>query len=245
MSRWRAIPLFQRVLLVMLAAMPVFFAALYFILNGRLGVEYGGSLLLRSVQGETTLYAGRVDGKEAVFAVSPDGRVTYRFDGGDYGPYIVVEDPGAVPRDHDMADVLTGVEVRRGDEILFRGGWLDGGISVLIDESGAPVSTFSFSWHAGGKAYGPDGQEMDSSHEPSVSFLLTLVLSPVLRHRGTYPCIVWPPVWPPSASFPFCLPTGSSAGISDSSSGTRNWPSPPTGSCSAATWAGSSAPAAR
>ena len=83
MSRWRAIPLFQRVLLVMLAAMPVFFAALYFILNGRLGVEYGGSLLLRSVQGETTLYAGRVDGKEAVFAVSPDGRVTYRFDGGD------------------------------------------------------------------------------------------------------------------------------------------------------------------
>ena len=60
-------------------------------------MEYGGSLLLRSVQGETTLYAGRVDGKEAVFAVSPDGRVTYRFDGGDYGPYIVVEDPGAVP----------------------------------------------------------------------------------------------------------------------------------------------------
>ena len=55
---------------------------------------------------------------------------------------------------------------------------------MLIDESGAPVSTFSFSWHAGGKAYGPDGQEMDSSHEPSVSFLLTLVLSPVLRHRG-------------------------------------------------------------
>lgn len=184
MSRWRAIPLFQRVLLVMLAAMPVFFAALYFILNGRLGVEYGGSLLLRSVQGETTLYAGRVDGKEAVFAVSPDGRVTYRFDGGDYGPYIVVEDPGAVPRDHDMADVLTGVEVRRGDEILFRGGWLDGGISVLIDESGAPVSSFSFSWHAGGKAYGPDGQEMDFSHEPSVSFLLPLVLAPVLRHRG-------------------------------------------------------------
>ena len=184
MSRWRAIPLFQRVLLVMLAAMPVSFAALYFILNGRLGVEYGGSLLLRSVQGETTLYAGRVDGKEAVFAVSPDGRVTYRFDGGDYGPYIVVEDPGAVPRDHDMADVLTGVEVRRGDEILFRGGWLDGGISVLIDESGAPVSSFSFSWHAGGKAYGPDGQEMDFSHEPSVSFLLTLVLAPVLRHRG-------------------------------------------------------------
>lgn len=213
--------------------MPVFFCGALLHPQRRLGVEYGGSLLLRSVQGETTLYAGRVDGKEAVFAVSPDGRVTYRFDGGDYGPYIVVEDPGAVPRDHDMADVLTGVEVRRGDEILFRGGWLDGGISVLIDESGAPVSSFSFSWYAGGKAYGPDGQEMDFSHEPSVSFLLPLCWRPSSGTGGTYPCIGWPPVWPPSASSPFCLPTGSSAGISDSSSGTRNWPSPPTGSCSA------------
>ena len=168
MSRWRAIPLFQRVLLVI-------WPRCRFPLRRSTSSSTAGSAWNTAAPCCSGLFRGnhalcRPGGWEGGrLAVSPRRQVTYRFDGGDYGPYIVVEDPGAVP-DHDMADVLTGVEVRRGDEILFRGGWLDGGISVLIDESGAPVSPlFSFSWHAGGKAYGPDGQEMDFSHEPSVS----------------------------------------------------------------------------
>ena len=39
-----------------------------------------------------------------------------------YGLYSVKEDPTAVPHDENRAEYMTGVEVYRGEKLLFRGG---------------------------------------------------------------------------------------------------------------------------
>lgn len=185
MSKWNTLTQFQRVLLIALAVLLAVFTAVYPILGRREGIPYRDALLLWSAQGETDVYAGRVDGERTVFTVAPDGTIQYRRGDTDYGPYTVALDPSAVPRDSDMADVLTGVEVRDGEKILFRGGWYNSGFPLLVDEHGETESPFTISVHtSGGKVYGPDGQALAPSYEPTASFLLQLALEPPLTHRG-------------------------------------------------------------
>lgn len=154
-------------------------------LSRRKGIQYRDALLLWSAQGENDVYAGRVDGARTVFTVASDGTIQYRRGDTDYGPYTVALDPSAVPRDSDMADVLTGWRVRDGADILFRGGWYNSSFPLLVDENGAMEPLFSLSVHtSSGKVYGPDGQTLAPSYEPTASFLLQLALEPPLTHRG-------------------------------------------------------------
>ena len=185
MSQWSTLTRFQRVLLIALTALLAVFTVVYPVLSRRKGIQYRDALLLWSAQGENDVYAGRVDGARTVFTVAPDGTIQYRRGDTDYGPYTVALDPSAVPRDSDMADVLTGVEVRDGADILFRGGWYNSSFPLLVDENGAMEPLFSLSVHtSSGKVYGPDGQTLAPSYEPTASFLLQLALEPPLTHRG-------------------------------------------------------------
>ena len=185
MSQWSTLTRFQRVLLIALTALLAVFTVVYPVLSRRKGIQYRDALLLWSAQGENDVYAGRVDGARTVFTVASDGTIQYRRGDTDYGPYTVALDPSAVPRDSDMADVLTGVEVRDGADILFRGGWYNSSFPLLVDENGAMEPLFSLSVHtSSGKVYGPDGQTLAPSYEPTASFLLQLALEPPLTHRG-------------------------------------------------------------
>ena len=223
MSQWSTLTRFQRVLLIALTALLAVFTVVYPVLSRRKGIQYRDALLLWSAQGENDVYAGRVDGARTVFTVAPDGTIQYRRGDTDYGPYTVALDPSAVPRDSDMANVLTGVEVRDGADILFRGGWYNSSFPLLVDENGAMEPLFSLSVHtSSGKVCGPDGQALSPTGASS---------TPILPA----------PCWPLWASSPSCLPTGSSAGTSASASGTRRGPSPRSGRSSPVTWAGSSA----
>lgn len=185
MSQWSTLTRFQRVLLIALTALLAVFTVVYPVLSRRKGIQYRDALLLWSAQGENDVYAGRVDGARTVFTVAPDGTIQYRRGDTDYGPYTVALDPSAVPRDSDMANVLTGVEVRDGADILFRGGWYNSSFPLLVDENGAMERLFSLSVHtSSGKVCGPDGQALAPSYEPTASFLLQLALEPPLTHRG-------------------------------------------------------------
>ena len=133
MSQWSTLTRFQRVLLIALTALLAVFTVVYPVLSRRKGIQYRDALLLWSAQGENDVYAGRVDGARTVFTVASDGTIQYRRGDTDYGPYTVALDPSAVPRDSDMADVLTGVEVRDGADILFRGGWYNSSFPLLVD----------------------------------------------------------------------------------------------------------------
>ena len=184
MSKWKRLSRFQQALLVALAAMLVIFTAVYPLLANRRGFAYQDTLLLRSTQGENTRYTGKVDGRRAEFTVAPTGTITYQYGDTLYGPYTVTEDPSAVPENHEMADLLAGVEVREGESVLFRGGWHDSEFPLLVDESGSDQTPSYFAHSTGGKAYGPDGQEIIPSPAPTVTTLIQLAMDPPLTHRG-------------------------------------------------------------
>ena len=65
---------------------------------------------------------------------------TVEFQYGDrfYGPYTAKEDPSAIPKGVDTVDTMTGVELRLGDNIFFRGGVDNNGdVRFLYNEDGS------------------------------------------------------------------------------------------------------------
>ena len=64
--------------------------------------------------------------------------MSFRCDGQTYGPYTVKEDPTARPEDEFGREVMTGVEIRDGEELLFRGGfWQSDGSFWLRNADGS------------------------------------------------------------------------------------------------------------
>ena len=173
MRNWSRRGFLEKALLLALPGMTVLFLALYLILSRMPGVEYCGALLLRHTEGETVTYSGKARGQRVEFQVSEDGAVTYLVDGRARGPYTVVPDQSAAPD-----DFLTGGEVRLGEEVLFRGGWLlQEDFPYLEDETGVPQFDLSIT---------VTGEEKTLPRDPSASFLIQLVLEPDLRHRGQW-----------------------------------------------------------
>lgn len=165
----------RRWLAVAAVGLILLFSLLYLLAQLRPGLEFGDEMLYPAdTGGEGAVYTGRVDGAWAVLAVGEDGAITYRWGETEYGPYTVRTDPTAVP-DGDMADFLTGVELCRGDQVRFRGGWLETGDTfLLLAEDGTPV------W---GSAVPEDGE--DDPHAPPLEALLSLSQgTPELIRRG-------------------------------------------------------------
>ena len=174
-EKQNALPPLRRGMAVAAVGLILLFSILYPLARLRPGLEYGDDLLYSAgSDGVSTVYSGRVDGAWAVLTVSADGAITYQWDGTEYGPYTVRTDPTAVP-DGDMADFLTGVELCRGDQVRFRGGWLETGDTfLLLAEDGTPV------WDS---AVPEDGE--DDPHAPPLEALLSLSHgTPELIRRG-------------------------------------------------------------
>ena len=169
---------FERFLLSALAGMAVLFFSIYLILSQQPGIVFCDVLLLRHEQGEGVSYSGKVYGQKVEFLVSEGGAVTYVVDGRVRGPYTVVLDSSAAPEDS-----LAGGEVRLGEEVLFRGGWrLGDGLPFLADETGEPLSQVVT------EVSGQVEPARQLPQDPSVSFLLRLILAPELQHRGRWEC---------------------------------------------------------
>lgn len=186
-ERWRGMSLFRRVLLILMAAMILGFGVATPIVTSRWGIEYGDTLLYRMEEAGVCCYSGRVDGKNAVFTVSPDGTVEYQWGDLLYGPWQVVEDPTASPEGDWSA--LPGVEISRGNEVLFRGGYYEGSWFMLIQEDGEPLEMVEIraSTSGGTVVKDEDGRVLgeEELHAPGLSFLAKLVLAPELTHRGS------------------------------------------------------------
>ena len=194
-ARWDGMDLLRRGLLILLVTAIPLFAVVTAVQCSRTGIEYGDVFLRRTETDGVIQYAGRENGQDSVFTVGPDGRVEYRWGEETYGPYTVREDPAAAPEpsmgDSYIPEGLTGVEVRRGDEVLFRGGWNPDPNSwfSLYDENGNELSGVIFSATlSDGTVIGPDGEVITTreQHEPTVAGLLRVALAPELVHRGSW-----------------------------------------------------------
>ena len=175
---------YQKGLLIFMAAMVLVFAGLYFAVIRREGFEYRDQILVPREENGGTVYSGKIEGEAACFTVSADGTIVFQYGSRTYGPYTVQEDPTATPSDPPS---LIGVELRRGQEVLFRGGMSQEDPRKLYCEDGSVV------FH-GIVLTQPDGEILDGGGnslepmEPAVSEILELAAGPELTHKGDWLC---------------------------------------------------------
>lgn len=184
MEKIRRLNGYQKGILIFMLAMILVFAVIYPKTILRVGFEYRNAILVPGEENGSTVYSGKINGKQARFVVSEDDSVAFYYGDKVYGPYLVKEDPAAIPDDHQSADSMTGVEVWKGEDLLFRGGALDAGEFYLLYGEDGSTDDLRITYT------GNDGIERDENGdpvdrmEPSVSTVLKLISTPELTHKG-------------------------------------------------------------
>ena len=83
---------------------------------------------------------------QAHFMVSKDKTVVFQYGDKTYGPYTAKEDPAAIPRNIEMSEYMTGMELRQGEDILFRGGVLETEDLYLLYNEDGTLDNLGFSY---------------------------------------------------------------------------------------------------
>lgn len=183
MERFKSLNLYQKGVLLLLAAMLAVFTPIYSVVSSREGFAYEDTLLYPAAEGDATVYAGKLNGKETCFTVTAGKTVTFRYGEKTYGPYTVREDPTAIPKNSELGEHMTGVEILEGEKVCFRGGVLEsGGSMLLLTEDGGISSMISTSQ---GIAYDSQGNVVDR-RAPSPRAILQLLNGPELTTRGDW-----------------------------------------------------------
>lgn len=184
MEKIKELNLYQKGVLLLMIAMALVFAAIYPMVISRVGYEYKDTIFVPEQKNGSTVYSGRLMGEQASFTVSEDKTVVFQHGDKTYGPYTATEDASAIPEDSEMAEYMTGIELRQGDEILFRGGVRETGDSWWLYNEDGTLDNFGFSYvTSDGIERDENGNIIDPA-EPSVSAILELMNGPELTHKG-------------------------------------------------------------
>lgn len=164
--------------------MVLIFSVIYPKTISRVGYSYNDAILVPTYENGNTVFSGKIQGEQAQFIISEDKSITFQYGDKTYGTYIMKEDPTAVPKEEKSADQMTGIEIRNGDKLLFRGGVLDVGDFYWLYNEDGTTENFKLSYVAG------DGIERDENGnvidrmEPSASTVYELLNNPELTHKG-------------------------------------------------------------
>ena len=112
----------------------------------QVGFEYKDAIFVPNQENGSMVYSGKIQGKQAHFMVSEDKTIVFQYGDKTYGPYTVKEDSTAIPKDEEMQEYMTGVELRQGEDILFRGGVLETGEYYLLYNEDGTLDNFGFSY---------------------------------------------------------------------------------------------------
>lgn len=176
LDRIKELGRYQKILLLLMAVMILAFTVIYPIVTALSGFLYEDTILVPAEEDGGTVYSGKIRGTAASFTVSADKTVIFQYGNTVYGPYTVKEDPTAIPKDSDLQAQMTGIELRCGGEIVFRGGVVNSGDwRMLYNEDGSFDLLRSIT-----------ATMSDGTMEPSVSTILDLTDGPALTHKGTW-----------------------------------------------------------
>lgn len=184
MEKTKELNHYQKGVLIFMIVMVLVFAVIYPMTISRVGFGFKDKILVPSEENGARVYSGKLMGEQASFTVSEDKTVVFQHGDKTYGPYTAKEDSTAIPKDIEMAEYMTGVELRQGDEILFRGGVLETGNSWWMYNEDGGFDYLGFSYVTG------DGIERDENGNiidpvvPSATTILELMNGPELTHKG-------------------------------------------------------------
>lgn len=184
MERIKCLNRYQKSILLFMTAMALVFAVVYSMTISRVGFKYKNTILVQSREDGSTMYSGKIKGQQAQFIVSEDKTVVFQYGDKTYGPYTAKEDSTAIPKDEEMAEYMTGVELRQGEDVLFRGGILNHDDYLWLYNEDGTVEDMGISFvTSNGIEMNEDGNVIDSM-KPSVSDILDLMGTPNLTHKG-------------------------------------------------------------
>ncbi|WP_312280295.1 hypothetical protein [Oscillibacter sp.] len=186
LERVKRLDRYQKGVLLLMIAVVLAFTVIYPMTIAREGFAYENAILIPAQENGNTVYSGKIQGKQASFTVYTDKTVEFQYGDKIYGPYTAKEDPTAIPKDSEMGEYMTGVELRQGEKTLFRGGILDQGeYRWLYNEDGS-IENIAFSvTTSNGIAMDENGNVIDPM-EPTASAILGLLNSPELTHKGAW-----------------------------------------------------------
>ena len=186
MERIKCLVRYQKGVLLIMVAMIIVFTMLYPITIARVGFAYKGAILVPNYENNSTVYSGKIQGKQANFTVDEDKTVLFQYDGKTYGPYTAKDDANAIPKDSELRDDMVGVELRQGEEILFRGGVLDYGDYLWLYNEDGSIENLDITVTTNyGTVMDERGNVIDPM-EPSVITILDLMGEPELTHKGNW-----------------------------------------------------------
>lgn len=188
MERFRCLDRYQKFILLALLIMALVFGAVYGVIANREGYLYMGAILVPSQEGSATVYSGKIDGQKASFTVTED---TVTFLRGDtvYGPYVLREDPSAIPADDALAPYMTGIVITDDGRDFFRGSMMEDSHDLhLFREDGSAVFAVTMTTD-NGISYDMDGNPIDP-YEPTPHTIVRLLQGPELTHKGYWPAFL-------------------------------------------------------
>ena len=186
MARIRQLDWYQRGILLLLLALALVFAVIYRVRIARVGFLYQDKIFVPSEENGVTVYSGKISGEPAQFTVSEDKAVSFHCGEKTYGPYTVTEDPTALPEVEIEREGMTGVEIREGEKLVFRGGfWQSGEDYWLRRQDGSMDLSVGVFVTGDGVMRDANGNAVDPL-EPALSDILRLVFDPELTHKGSW-----------------------------------------------------------
>lgn len=185
MKRLKTLTSYQKGFLILLTAMVLAFTVVYPLTIARVGFAYQDAILIPTQENDNVVYSGKIQGKLARFTVFEDNTVEFQYGENTYGPYTAKEEPTAIPKDHEMYEYMTGVELRQGPNVIFRGAILSHGEDrLLFNEDGSlniSAADITNNWILNGA----NGNSLDSLVPPA-STILELMAGPQLTHKGDW-----------------------------------------------------------
>ena len=184
MEKIKSLNRYQKGILIFMIAMACAFAVIYPKTISEVGFEYHDKILVPIEENGSTVYAGKISGETARFIVSADKVIEFWYGEKLYGPYTAKEDPSAIPKDEHISDRMVGVELRDGEDVMFRGGVLDVGDFYFLYNEDGTIDNIGISYVAGdGIERDENGNPIDKM-KPTAETILELMNGPELTHKG-------------------------------------------------------------
>ena len=184
MERIKSLNIYQKGLLVFMTVMTLIFAIIYPITISKVGYRYNDAILVLTQENGKTIYTGKVQGETAKFIVSEEKSVTFQYGDKSYGTYTMKEDSTVIPKERELAEEMTGVEIRNGDKLLFRGGVLYSADTYWMYNEDGTLDSLGISFVTSNGIERDENGNVIDRMEPSAATIYELLNEPELTHKG-------------------------------------------------------------
>ena len=189
MERIKGLNLYQKGLLIFMTVITLIFAIVYPMTISKVGYRYNDAILVPIQENGQTIYTGKIQGEQAQFIVSENRSVVFQYGNKTYGTYIMQEDSTAIPKDRELAEEMTGVEIRNGDKLLFRGGVLYSADTYWLYNEDGTLDSLGLSFVTSNGIERDENGNVIDKMEPSAATIYELLNEPELTHKGE--ALVW------------------------------------------------------